>query len=194
MLPPPPGEARPPNCARAAAGAIVHASSRPPEKMSPAFDNSMSSRLASKSSMKMAPIASIRSRAPLWALAFAVVAAAIGATLAVASAAQSLPDNILIPNYSPGTMPFHPGEELVYEASWIGVPAAGGRVVLRPNPRDPRLLHAEIEVSTNRLIDRFYKMRDYLDEDFTAGSLMPATMQIRQNEGRRHDTFNVTFD
>ncbi len=144
--------------------------------------------------MKMAYIASIRSRAPLWALAFAVVAAAIGGTLAAAFPAQSLPDNILIPNYSPGTMPFHPGEELVYQASWIGIPAAGGRVVLRPNPRDPGLLHAEIEVSTNRLIDRFYKMRDYLDEDFTAGSLMPATMQIRQNEGRRHDTFNVTFD
>ena len=146
--------------------------------------------------MKMASIASIGRRAALRALVAAVVAVAIGGAIgaAASSRAQTLPDDIRVPSYSPGPIPFHPGEELIYQASWIGIPAADGRVVLHSHPQDPALLSAEVAVSTNRLIDRFYKMRDYLDEVFTAGSLKPATMQIRQNEGRRHDTFNVTFD
>lgn len=83
---------------------------------------------------------------------------------------------------------------MVYQASWIGIPAASGRVVLHADPGNPALLTAEIWIGTNRLIDKFYRMRDYLREDFTAGSLQPAEMRIRQNEGRREDTFNVTFD
>ncbi len=90
-------------------------------------------------------------------------------------------------------MPFHPGQELFYQASWIGIPAAGGKVVLHPREGASALLSAEIWISTNRLTDKLYRMRDYLCEDFTT-SLKPTEMNIRQNEGRRHDTFNVTFD
>ena len=111
-----------------------------------------------------------------------------------AVAARPLPEGLRVPGYSPGPLPFHPGQQLVYQASWIGIPAAGGKVVLNSDHGDPALLSAEIWISTNRLTDKFYKMRDYLREDFTAASLKPAAMNIRQNEGRRHDTFNVTFD
>jgi hypothetical protein len=111
---------------------------------------------------------------------------------AAAAPVRPLPDGVQVPSYSPGPMPFHPGEELTYQASWIGIPAAGGRVVLRRD--DPALLSAEIWVSTNLLTDKLYKMRDYLREDFTAASLKPTEMNILQNEGRRHDVFHVTFD
>ena len=108
--------------------------------------------------------------------------------------ARPLPDGVRVPSYSPGPMPYHPGQQLIYQASWIGIPAAGGKVVLNPNYDDPKLLSAEIWISTNRLTDKLYRMRDYLREDFTANSLKPAEINIRQNEGRRHDTFKVTFD
>jgi hypothetical protein len=111
-----------------------------------------------------------------------------------ATGPRPLPHGVRVPSYSPGQIPFHPGQELVYQGSWIGIPAAGGKVLLHGDPGDPGLLSAEIWINTNRLTDKFYKMRDYLREDFTAGSLKPADMSIRQNEGRRHDTFNVTFD
>ncbi|HEY2524539.1 MAG TPA: DUF3108 domain-containing protein [Candidatus Binataceae bacterium] len=111
-----------------------------------------------------------------------------------ATAPRPLPDGVRVPTYSPGQIPFHPGQELVYQGSWIDIPAAEGKVVLHGDPGNPALLSAEIWINTNRLIDKFYKMRDYLREDFTAGSLKPADMNIRQNEGRRHDTFNVAFD
>src|ERR1700758_1359102 len=177
----------------------------------------MSSMLAAKSSMKMLSIASGRFRPSR--LIVAMVVAAIITTAGVVSRGASaggkvhdassetahpdladangpprpLPDRIRVPRYSPGPIPFHPGEELFYQGSWIGIPAAGGKVLLHGGSDDPALLSAEIWVSTNRLIDKFYKMRDYLREDFSP-SLKPAQMDIRQNEGRRHDTFNVTFD
>ena len=205
----------------AAAGAIASANSRPPEKTSPAFDNSMSSQLAAESLMKMALIASGRFRPPraIGAIACAAIVAATimarGGTVpgafagdrlsqgiptaersaaaeAAAAPVRPLPDGVQVPSYSPGPMPFHPGEELTYQASWIGIPAAGGRVVLRRD--DPALLSAEIWFSTNLLTDKLYKMRDYLREDFTAASLKPTEMNILQNEGRRHDVFHVTFD
>ncbi len=163
--------------------------------------------------MKVVPIASGRLRPPRAAVALAgaaimaAVCASAGEPLrAVASVSrrpdpayatarpQPLPDGIRVPSYAPGQMPFHPGQELVYQASWIGIPAASGKVVLRPDHGDPALLTAEIWINTNRLTDKLYRMRDYLREDFTAGALKPAEMRIHQNEGRRHDTFNVTFD
>jgi len=111
-----------------------------------------------------------------------------------AAPARPLPDGVRVPGYSPGPLPFHPGQQLIYQASWIGIPAAGGKVALHPDGGDPTRLSAEIWIRTNSLTDKFYKMRDYLREEFAAASLKPAEMNIRQNEGRRHDTFNVTFD
>jgi len=123
----------------------------------------------------------------------AIVTAALTAA-AAAAPARPLPDGVRVPVYSPGPMPFHPGQQLIYQASWIGIPAASGRVALHADHGDPGLLSAEIWISTNRLTDKLYRMRDYLREDFTAASLKPTEMNIRQNEGRRHDTFKVTFD
>lgn len=107
---------------------------------------------------------------------------------------KPLPDGIRVPDYSPGPLPFHPGEELIYQASWIGIPAAGGKVVLHSDADDPALLSAEIWINTNRLTDKLYRMRDYLRENFSAESLAPAELYIRQNEGHRHDIFDVTFN
>jgi Protein of unknown function (DUF3108) len=104
-----------------------------------------------------------------------------------------LPDGIEIPRYSRGPIPFRPGEQLIYQASWIGIPAAGGRVTLHDDATDPALLSGEIWISTNRLTDKLYRMRDYLREDFTY-SLKPTKLYIRQQEARRRDTFNVSFD
>jgi Protein of unknown function (DUF3108) len=127
-------------------------------------------------------------------VAATLMAAPLTAADSVAPAARPLPEGLHVPSYSPGPLPFHPGQELIYQASWIGIPAAGGKVVLHTDRRDPALLSAEIWIHTNRLADKLYRMRDYLREDFGASSLKPAEMNIRQNEGRRHDTFKVTFN
>ena len=42
-----------------------------------------------------------------------------------------------VPVYNPVTAPFHDGEELTYQASWLGIPAAEARVRFRKKIRDP---------------------------------------------------------
>jgi hypothetical protein len=49
-----------------------------------------------------------------------------------------LPSDLDIPRYDPGPAPFRDGETLVYEASWVGIPAAEARIVLLKNEHDGR--------------------------------------------------------
>jgi|YelNatPaOPRAMG01_1025707.scaffolds.fasta_scaffold28851_2 hypothetical protein len=105
-----------------------------------------------------------------------------------------LPAGIDPPAYKPGPNPFHPGEELVYVASWIGVPAATAHIRLAPNKKDPKLWTAQAWLQTNKFVDLLYRMRDYLREDFAAQSFAPEQIYIRQAENRRIDEYDVTFD
>jgi hypothetical protein len=43
---------------------------------------------------------------------------------------MALPPDIQakLPAYKAGTMPFHDGEQLIYQASWVGIPAAQARL------------------------------------------------------------------
>jgi hypothetical protein len=42
-----------------------------------------------------------------------------------------------VPVYNPQMVPFHDGEELTYQASWLGIPAAEARVRFRKKIKDP---------------------------------------------------------
>ena len=42
-----------------------------------------------------------------------------------------------VPVYNPAQVPFHDGEELTYQASWLGIPAAEARVRFRKKIKDP---------------------------------------------------------
>jgi hypothetical protein len=42
-----------------------------------------------------------------------------------------------VPVYNPASVPFHDGEELTYQASWLGIPAAEARVRFRKKIKDP---------------------------------------------------------
>jgi len=42
-----------------------------------------------------------------------------------------------VPVYKPQMVPFHDGEELTYQASWLGIPAAEARVRFRKKIKDP---------------------------------------------------------
>ena len=106
----------------------------------------------------------------------------------------SLPAGIDPPAYKPGPNPFRPGEELVYVASWIGIPAATARIRLAPNRKDPKLWTAQAWLQTNKFVDLLYRMRDYMREDFAAESFAPERIYIRQQENRRFYEYRVSFD
>ncbi len=99
-----------------------------------------------------------------------------------------------VPVYPPGTMPYHEGEQFVFQASWIGIPAAEARFKLRTSRANDSHWIAEGWVQTNQFADIFFKMRDYVREDVIKQSLKPNQMYILQRENQRHDEYIVDFN
>jgi hypothetical protein len=105
-----------------------------------------------------------------------------------------LPVDIPVPTYKAGAIPFRDGEELTYQASWVGIPAASAVVEFHRNRKDPSAARAEVSVETSKLVDVFFKMRDYVRERFSAETIAPQEMYIRQSENKRFDEYTVSFD
>ncbi|HYB91041.1 MAG TPA: DUF3108 domain-containing protein [Candidatus Binataceae bacterium] len=105
-----------------------------------------------------------------------------------------LPDGVKVPAYKAGPLPFHDGERLVFQASWLGIPAADAKVELHRDRKQPSMWTAEVWVQTNPLVDLLFRMRDYVRESFSVGTLAPHDMYIRQHENQRFNEYRVSFD
>jgi Protein of unknown function (DUF3108) len=105
-----------------------------------------------------------------------------------------LPSDLAIPHYYAGPPPFHSGETLVYEASWIGIPAAEARIVLLKNGGDGGTWTGKLWLRSSPAVDVLYRMRDYVNEEFDRGDLRPREMHILQHEKQRRDEWSVHFD
>jgi hypothetical protein len=104
------------------------------------------------------------------------------------------PADLKIPRYRPGAPPFGDGETLVYDVSWLGIPAAEARVILAHNKLHPEFWTGQMWINSSRVVDPLYRMRDYFRENFSLGSLQPENMYLLQHEKSRLDQWNVTFD
>ena len=105
-----------------------------------------------------------------------------------------LPPDLDIPRYDPGPAPFNDGETLVYQASWVGIPAAEARIVLLKNEHDGRSWTGKLWLRTSKAVDLLYPMRDYVYENFNLDNLRPRDLHIFQHEKRRRDEWYVRFD
>jgi hypothetical protein len=105
-----------------------------------------------------------------------------------------LPSGLSIPHYEPGPPPFRSGETLVYEASWIGIPAGEARIVLLNNGAGGHSWTGKLWLRSSSAVDLLYPMRDYVSEDFNRGDLRPREMHILQHEKKRIDEWSVHFD
>jgi len=126
-----------------------------------------------------------------------------------------------VPVYRPGPVPFHDGEQLFYEASWLGIPAAEAQVSFRQDVKKPRKdaarkdpsredphaddsprsrdhsqsrWVAEVWVKTTPYADVFYKMRDHMRENVAEDTLHTGWIHVDQHENSRLDTWDVTLD
>ncbi len=106
----------------------------------------------------------------------------------------ALPANLDIPDYAPGPLPFRSGETLVYEASWMNVPAGDARIMIVRNRANPNLWSGMMWLDTSPVVGVVYRMRDFFREDFAIGTLRPDNIQITQHENRRLDHWRVVFD
>jgi len=106
----------------------------------------------------------------------------------------ALPDDVKVPSYTAESFPFHDGERLVYQASWLGIPAARGWFELHRNKTNPSLWNVEAWIETNPLVDIFFRMRDYMREQVSVGSLKARGIYMRQHENKRANEYTITFD
>ncbi|HTR60402.1 MAG TPA: DUF3108 domain-containing protein [Candidatus Binataceae bacterium] len=107
---------------------------------------------------------------------------------------MALPPDVKVPSYTPASFPFHDGERLVYEASWIGIPAARGWFELHRNKKDPAIWNVEAWIETNKVVDLVYRMRDYMLERVSVGSLRARDIYQVQHENQRANEYTITFD
>jgi Protein of unknown function (DUF3108) len=105
-----------------------------------------------------------------------------------------LPSDLEIPRYDPGPPPFRNGETLVYEASWIGIPAAQARVMLLTTGAGGRSWTGKLWLRSSTAVDLLYRMRDYVYEDFNRDDLRPRELHIQQHEKQRRDEWLARFD
>jgi hypothetical protein len=106
----------------------------------------------------------------------------------------ALPSHLRIPDYHRGPEPFLAGETLVYSASWEGVPAAQARIILDRNRAHPDWWTGQMWITTSKVVDPLYRMRDYFREDFNYQSWRPVQIKILQHEKNRQDTWLADFD
>ncbi|MGH7925401.1 MAG: DUF3108 domain-containing protein [Candidatus Binatus sp.] len=100
-----------------------------------------------------------------------------------------------VPEYKPGPTPFHDGEQLIYQASWTGIPAAQARLEFHRQQKkgSPRWL-GEIWIETNAFADVFYKMRDFMKENMADDTLHTSGIYLVQHENSRLNYYDVTID
>lgn len=113
---------------------------------------------------------------------------------AAAPTPLTLPADLKVPSYAPGFFPFHDGERLVYEASWLGIPAARGWFELHRNKKDPSLWNVEAWIETNKVVDLLFHMRDYMRERVAVDSLKAQDIYQVQRENKRANEYTITFD
>jgi hypothetical protein len=99
-----------------------------------------------------------------------------------------------VPAYKPGPIPFHDGEQLIYEASWLGIPAAQARIEFHKSPKDPSRWVGETWVETSPYADVFYKMRDYMREIMPDDTLHTDGVYLVQHEKSRLNYYDVSID
>jgi hypothetical protein len=127
-----------------------------------------------------------------WAAAITILASSV--VLRAAAVDPALPPEIATPGYSPGQIVFHPGQQVSYRVTWEGLPVASAKISLRTDPERTQTWVGEASVSTNRLVDVFYRMRAYLRDDFASRSLASDDVFIRQSENGRGAEYTVSFD
>lgn len=109
---------------------------------------------------------------------------------------SALPDDVKakVPAYKPGPSPFHDGEQLIFQASWIGIPAAQARVEFHRRRKESSQWLAEAWVETNSVTDVFYKMRDYMREKIAIDTLHSDEVYLIQHENTRLNYYTVSFN
>ncbi|MGH7254457.1 MAG: DUF3108 domain-containing protein, partial [Nitrospirales bacterium] len=102
---------------------------------------------------------------------------------------------------SPGTaLPFQPGERLVYQLSWLAIPA--GRATLevfdaeaahRGEAYRDEAYRMVATARSNAFVSAFYPVANHVESLVDRRTLAPRHLIFQRREGRRRNDYDVTF-
>lgn len=93
-----------------------------------------------------------------------------------------------------GSLPFQPGERLVYRIVYMGIPAGTATLEVRKD-KENSLYHLAATARSSKLFSVFYRVRDELNSFINPRTMAPVRFESHQVEGPsyRADKF-ITFD
>lgn len=93
-------------------------------------------------------------------------------------------------------LPFTEGEDLIYEISWLGIPAGMGRLHIKDRlVKDEReMLHIEYSAISSDFLSSFYRVEDRAETFMDAAGLFPWNFRLKVREGRNKRDVETVFD
>jgi len=91
-------------------------------------------------------------------------------------------------------IPIGPGQQLLYEATWMGVPVASAKLKFEQQSKGKvSIWRAIAQLRTHPVLDPVFRLRDSLCENFDSYTLAPQEMVISQHENRTKNQYFVRF-
>src|SRR5215203_4615691 len=92
--------------------------------------------------------------------------------------------------------PFHAGERLTYDISWLNVTAGTAVMEVAPEPAGASRHELMTVVTTARsspMITKFYPVANRVESSIDLGTMLPQHMTFQRREGKRKNDFEYTF-
>ena len=105
------------------------------------------------------------------------------------SVSHSLPTSL-------NTIPFAPGEQLIYSLSVWGIPAGQARMEVSEiqNFEGRKQFRLVSEMKTNAFFSWFFPVHNEVYSDIDSQTLLPNQLIFHRREGSRHEDFHIRFD
>jgi len=96
----------------------------------------------------------------------------------------------------PHTIPFTPGERLVFQLSWTFIPAGEAVMEIKPHSsvNGAQVWHFSMTAQSNSFVDAFFKVRDRIDAFADSRMNHSVLYKKKQLEGSTNRDVVVTFD
>ena len=96
----------------------------------------------------------------------------------------------------PYSIPFTPGERLVFQLSWTFIPAGEAVMEIQPHAsiNGDQAWHFRMIAESNSFVDAFYKVRERIDAFSNTGMTHSVLYKKKQREGSTHRDVVVKFD
>jgi hypothetical protein len=123
------------------------------------------------------------------------LALAVGLCVFTADSSSGLSAEQALAPAEPFPLPFHVGERLTYDISWLAVKAGTATMEVREAApaRDQALLLLVNTAKSSRFLSTFFPVDNRVESYVDAGNLAPQHLIFHRREGKKRNEYDLTF-